>query len=50
MVHPKSIITSFDLIIIGATGDLSTKKILPALLKRYLDGQIPEKSKIYCIY
>jgi len=49
MVHPKSIITSFDLIIIGATGDLSTKKILPALLKRYLDGQIPEKSKIYCI-
>ncbi len=49
MVHPKSIITSFDLIIIGATGDLSTKKILPALLKRYLDGQIPEKSKIFCI-
>ena len=49
MVHPKSIITSFDLIIIGATGDLSTKKILPALMKRYLDGQIPEKSKIYCI-
>ena len=49
MIHPNSEISEFDIIIIGATGDLSIRKIIPALFKRYADRQIPEKSKIYCL-
>ena len=49
MIHPNSEIPEFDITIIGSTGDLSIKKILPALLKRYLDGQILENSKIFCL-
>jgi glucose-6-phosphate 1-dehydrogenase len=36
----------FDLVVFGATGDLSLRKLLPALLHRFLDGQIPAKSRI----
>ena len=49
MIHPNSEIQEFDIIIIGSTGDLSIKKILPALLRRFLDGQIPENSNIFCV-
>ncbi|MCG7492328.1 glucose-6-phosphate dehydrogenase [Thalassobius sp. Cn5-15] len=36
----------FDLVIFGGTGDLARRKILPALFRRFLAGQIPEGSKI----
>ena len=36
----------FDLVIFGATGDLSRRKILPGLYRRYLAGQIPEGFRI----
>ncbi len=36
----------FDLVVFGATGDLSLRKIFPALLHRFLDGQIPAQSRI----
>jgi glucose-6-phosphate 1-dehydrogenase len=36
----------FDVVIFGATGDLSRRKLLPALFHRWLDGQIPETSRI----
>ena len=36
----------FDLVVFGATGDLSHRKLFPALLHRYLDGQIPAQSRI----
>ncbi|MCL4147818.1 UNVERIFIED_CONTAM: hypothetical protein GTU68_053473 [Idotea baltica] len=36
----------FDLVIFGGTGDLSKRKLLPALYHRFLDGQIPETSRI----
>jgi glucose-6-phosphate 1-dehydrogenase len=36
----------FDLVVFGATGDLSLRKLFPALLHRYLDGQIPASSRI----
>ena len=49
MIHPNSEIQEFDIIIIGSTGDLSIKKILPALMRRFLDGQIPENSNIFCV-
>lgn len=39
----------FDLVIFGATGDLSTRKILPGLYRRDLAGQLPEAARIVCV-
>ncbi|RXR06185.1 glucose-6-phosphate dehydrogenase [Pseudoxanthomonas composti] len=36
----------FDLVIFGGTGDLALRKLLPGLLRRYADGQIPESARI----
>ena len=36
----------FDIVIFGGTGDLSRRKLLPALYHRWLDGQIPPNSAI----
>jgi len=36
----------FDIVIFGGTGDLSRRKLLPALFHRYLDGQIDKSCKI----
>ena len=45
---PKSaLIPASDYVIFGGTGDLATRKILPALFWRFLDGQINEKFAIY---
>ncbi len=39
-------VQAFDLVIFGGTGDLSRRKLLPALWHRWLDGQIPAASRI----
>lgn len=39
-------VDTFDIVIFGATGDLTERKLLPALYHRWLDGQIPETSRI----
>jgi glucose-6-phosphate 1-dehydrogenase len=36
----------FDLVIFGATGDLAQRKILPALYRRFADGQMPSDANI----
>ncbi len=36
----------FDLVIFGGTGDLARRKILPALYRRFRDGQMPEGARI----
>ena len=36
----------FDLVVFGATGDLSRRKILPGLYRRWKEGQIPEGAAI----
>ncbi|MEZ5955673.1 MAG: glucose-6-phosphate dehydrogenase [Hyphomonadaceae bacterium] len=36
----------FDLVVFGATGDLSLRKLFPSLLHRFLDGQIPPQARI----
>ncbi|PIE44010.1 MAG: glucose-6-phosphate dehydrogenase [Gammaproteobacteria bacterium] len=36
----------FDLVIFGGTGDLSMRKLLPALYRRVAAGQAPESSRI----
>ncbi|MCI4569108.1 glucose-6-phosphate dehydrogenase [Lysobacter sp. CFH 32150] len=40
-------VAPFDLVIFGGTGDLALRKLLPALLRRYADGQISHDSRIY---
>jgi glucose-6-phosphate 1-dehydrogenase len=39
-------VARFDCVVFGATGDLTTRKLLPALYHRFRDGQIPEGSRI----
>ena len=39
-------VDAFDIVIFGGTGDLSKRKLLPALFHRWLDGQIPPNSTI----
>ncbi len=36
----------FDCVVFGATGDLTLRKLLPALYYRFRDGQVPEASRI----
>jgi glucose-6-phosphate 1-dehydrogenase len=39
-------VSAFDLVIFGATGDLSRRKILPGLFHRFLVGQMPTEGRI----
>jgi len=39
-------VNTFDLVIFGATGDLSRRKLLPALFRRMLDGQMPKEARV----
>ena len=45
---PAAIIAveTFDYVIFGATGDLTMRKLLPALYLRFRDGQVPAASRI----
>jgi glucose-6-phosphate 1-dehydrogenase len=49
-MSPKAIpVDPFDCVIFGGTGDLSLRKLLPALYHRDRDGQIPSRSRIFSI-
>ncbi len=39
-------VTAFDLVVFGAAGDLSLRKLIPSLFHRWRDNQIPSESKI----
>jgi glucose-6-phosphate 1-dehydrogenase len=39
-------VDSFDCVVFGATGDLTLRKLLPALYYRFRGGQVPEGSRI----
>jgi len=39
----------FDLLIFGGTGDLTRRKLLPALFHRHVDQQLPSESRIIAI-
>ena len=43
---PSVNLSPSDYVIIGGTGDLALRKILPALFWRYLDGQITSDYRI----
>ena len=42
-------VAPFDYVVFGGTGDLATRKLLPALFHRDLDGQIPDGARIFAI-
>ena len=46
MNSPSTALPSFDIVIFGSTGDLALRKLLPALFRRFLDGQVPGDSRI----
>ena len=44
---PKIIpVAIFDCVVFGATGDLTLRKLLPALYYRFRDGQMPSESRV----
>ena len=49
MVSQALPVGTFDLVIFGGTGDLAQRKLLPALLQRFADGQIEPQSRIIAI-
>ena len=45
---PKIIpVAVFDCVVFGATGDLTLRKLLPALYYRFRDGQMPSESRVF---
>src|ERR1700731_405369 len=43
------VLPDFDMLLFGGTGDLVTRKLLPALYRRYAAGQVSAESRIYGI-
>ncbi|MFO1151614.1 MAG: glucose-6-phosphate dehydrogenase [Alsobacter sp.] len=39
----------FDMVVFGATGDLSARKLLPALYERDQAGQVPDEARVICV-
>ncbi len=39
-------VAPFDCVVFGATGDLTIRKLMPALYYRLRDGQIPPEARI----
>jgi glucose-6-phosphate 1-dehydrogenase len=39
-------VSVFDFVVFGATGDLTLRKLLPALYYRFRDGQMPADSRV----
>jgi len=46
MPTPLNPVEPFDYIVFGATGDLTMRKLLPALYYRFCEGQMPEDARI----
>lgn len=42
----KMLIPDFDLVLFGGTGDLSLRKLLPALFARFRAGDLDRKSVV----
>jgi glucose-6-phosphate 1-dehydrogenase len=40
-------VSVFDCVVFGATGDLTLRKLLPALYLRFRDGQMPASSRVF---
>ena len=45
-IRTVAVLPTFDMMLFGGTGDLVTRKLLPALYRRYAAGQVSEESRI----
>jgi glucose-6-phosphate 1-dehydrogenase len=45
----RSPVPAFDLVLFGATGDLATRKLFPALFQRSLEDVFPEGSRVIAV-
>ena len=45
----SAIVPPSDYVIIGGTGDLSLRKIVPALFLRYVAGQVTDEFRIFIV-
>ncbi len=43
------LVSPFDYIVFGGTGDLAIRKLMPALFERDRDGQIPPEARIFAV-
>jgi glucose-6-phosphate 1-dehydrogenase len=43
------VVPAFDYVVFGGTGDLARRKLLPALFRRDLDGQLPKAARILAV-
>ncbi len=43
------VLEPFDLVIFGGTGDLTMRKLLPAMYFRHREAQLPEQGRVICI-
>src|SRR5471030_2529666 len=44
-----AVLPTFDMLLFGGTGDLVTRKLLPALYRRFVAGQISADSRIFAM-
>eukprot|EP01030_Chromulinospumella_sphaerica_P030388 gene30388-30918_t len=42
-------LTDFDLVLFGGSGDLSMRKLLPAMYSRDVCGDLPPTARIICV-
>src|ERR1700729_3603104 len=42
-----TVLPTFDMLLFGGTGDLVTRKLLPALYRRFAAGQVSAESRIF---
>ena len=45
-LHIVTLLPHFDMLLFGGTGDLVTRKLLPALYRRHVEGQVSAESRI----
>ena len=45
----SAVVPASDYVIIGGTGDLSLRKILPALFLRYAAGQVTDEFRLFVV-
>ncbi len=41
------VVEPFDLVVFGGAGDLAYRKLLPALFRRHVDGQLPTDARVF---
>lgn len=50
MANPNdNMLEPFDLVIFGGTGDLTMRKLLPAMYFRHREGQLPQQGRVICV-